>query len=139
MDSFSSFRLVISGFRDRGLAEECEEAVLDSAFKSYDHRVNSFYRFGRKDIQRAYVRAAFRFFDGSVPGWRGRMKQVPGILFPGVKSNRFLMSLFIAIPNRLKAMAMAPVEKRAMERNPLADRAEGITGNGLTDGDRKNR
>jgi glycosyltransferase involved in cell wall biosynthesis len=119
--AFGSFGAVIDDFRRRSLPEPVILSVCRVAFRTYDHRANSFYRFARKDVQRGYIRAAFEFFDCVLPDWRGRIVKDSGVLFPRIKASPFFMSLYVAAPNALKALVMRPVERRAERRNPFAE------------------
>jgi glycosyltransferase involved in cell wall biosynthesis len=120
LEAFGSFESVIEDFRRRGLPEPVVASVCRVAFRTYDHRVNSFYRFARKDIQRGYIQAGLGFFDRIIPDWRNKVARESGVLFPGVKSSPFLMRLYVAAPNALKSLVMRPIEKAAMRGNPPA-------------------
>jgi glycosyltransferase involved in cell wall biosynthesis len=118
-DAFGCFALLVDAFRARGM-EAAVRAVCRVAFRTYDYRVNSFYRFSAKGIQRAYVRTAFRFLEESLPGWRSEVAAGSGVLFPRIKARKALMLLYVWLPNVLKKPLLSRVERRAWLRNPSA-------------------
>ena len=68
----------------------------------YDRRANAMIRYGGKGFQIRYVKYSFEFLTMNFPDWKKHMKALPGVAFPRVKTNLFLMRLYILAPGFLK-------------------------------------
>ena len=69
----------------------------------YDRRVNSMIRYDDKKFQIRYVKYSFEFLTSNFPDWKKYMRNMQGILFPGVKTRFLLMRLYIMAPGFIKS------------------------------------
>ena len=68
----------------------------------YDRRANAMIRHEGRDFQINYVKYSFEFLTLNFPGWKERMRGMPGVLFPRVKTSLFFMRLYILAPGFVK-------------------------------------
>lgn len=69
----------------------------------YDRRANAMIRYGERGFQMRYVKDSFEFLTRHFPDWRRRMKEMPDVVFPLVKTSLFLMRLYIFTPDFVKS------------------------------------
>ena len=104
-DIFENLKDVIHYFReflgdtDYGRIKPYLEVLC---LRYYDRRANAMIRHDGRGFQIRYIKYSFEFLSLNFPGWRARMKAMPGVAFPGVKTNLFLMRLYILAPGFIK-------------------------------------
>ena len=104
-DIFENLKEIIYYFREQldGADFAAVRPYLEElCIRYYDRRVNAMIRSDEKGFQIRYVKDSFEFLTMNFPDWKARMKATPDVVFPGVKTNLFLMRLFILAPSFLK-------------------------------------
>ena len=105
-DIFENLKDIIFHYKER-LDEEGYAAIKpyleELCIRYYDRRANAMIRYDERGFQIRYVKYSFEFLSLNFPDWKARMTEMPGILFPRVKTSFFLMRLYILAPGFLKA------------------------------------
>ena len=104
-DIFENLKDILYYFRENYEKKDysCINPYLEElCIRYYDRRANAMIRHGERGFQIRYVKYSFEFLTLNFPGWKARMKAMPGVLFPGVKTSLFLMRLYTRAPGFLK-------------------------------------
>ena len=104
-DIFENLKDILYYFRERLAAPEFEDIrphLGELCIRYYDRRANAMIRYEEKDFQMRYIRYSFEFLTVNFPEWKEHMRRMPGIVFPRVKTNLFLMRLYILAPGFIK-------------------------------------
>ena len=105
-DIFENLKDILFYFREH-LDDRAYAAVKpyleELCIRYYDRRANSMIRHGERGFQIRYVKYSFKFLSDNFPGWKKRMADTPGVLYPKVKTSLFLMSLYIMAPGFIKS------------------------------------
>ena len=108
-DIYTSLGDLIEFFRD-GENRESFGALApwlcDLSVRAYDHRANALHRFGDKRFQLRFILFSFAFLSRHFPDWKTRMRRHPDVRLAFVKTNLFLMRLYILLPNAIKGRAI---------------------------------
>lgn len=104
-DIFENLKDIIYYYRER--LGDPEFAAIKPyleklCIRYYDRRVNAMIRWDERDFQIRYVKYSFEFLSLNFPEWKTRMRSMPGVVFPRVKTSLFLMRLYIIAPGVLK-------------------------------------
>ncbi|MDR3364249.1 MAG: glycosyltransferase [Clostridiales Family XIII bacterium] len=109
-DIFENLKDILFFFRESRPPADFEilAPCLEGLFiRYYDRRANAMLRYGERGFQSRYVKYSFEFLSRYFPGWKARMRAMPDVVFPRVKTSLFLMRLYILAP--------APVKQRLGE------------------------
>ncbi|MCL2111200.1 MAG: glycosyltransferase [Clostridiales bacterium] len=105
-DIFENLKDIIYYFRERyddadftAIKPYLEELCI----RYYDRRANAMIRHEGRGFQIRYVKYSFEFLTLNFPDWKERMRNMPGVAFPKVKTSLFLMRLYILAPGSLKS------------------------------------
>ena len=104
-DIFENLKDILYYYRENLSGHEFEDIkpyLEELCIRYYDRRANAMIRYEEKDFQVRYVKFSFEFLTQNFPDWKERMRRMPGVAFPGVKTSLLLMRLFIFMPGILK-------------------------------------
>ncbi|MCL2493469.1 MAG: glycosyltransferase [Clostridiales bacterium] len=104
-DIYANLGDLIEFFKERERREDFEALspwLCDLSARAYDHRANALHRYGDKGFQLRFIRFSFAFLSRYFPDWKTRMRRHPDVRHASVKTNLFLMRLYILLPNAVK-------------------------------------
>ena len=104
-DIFENLKDIIYYYLERLSRHEYDDIkpyLEELCIRYYDRRANAMIRYGERDFQIRYVKYSFEFLTMNFPGWKERMRNMPGVIFPHVKTSMFLMRLYIFSPGFIK-------------------------------------
>ena len=104
-DIFENLKDILFYFREHfGDAdyEVIKPYLEELCISYYDRRANAMIRYNDRGFQNRYIKYSFEFLSLHFLGWKARMREMPGIVFPRVKTSLFLMRLYILAPGFLK-------------------------------------
>jgi len=104
-DIFENLKDIIYYYRENLSDHEYEDIkphLEELCIRYYDRRANAMIRHEEKGFQIRYVKYSFEFLTQNFPDWKARMCNMPGVLFPRVKTSLFLMRMYIMAPGFIK-------------------------------------
>ena len=101
-DIFENLKDIIYYFRERYDERDFElikPYLEELCIRYYDRRANAMVRYGGAGFKLRYLKYSFEFLSQNFPGWKRRMRKLPGVIFPRIKTSSILMK-FYAILHR---------------------------------------